>query len=82
MNNTLRVLIGEIPIEQAIFKTGIDNVSFIKYTFVGHQVDCWMLRARNSLKKALQPVKTISIYSSIARSLGVLTLNSLWLPIR
>lgn len=83
MNNTLyEVLIGEIPIERAIFKTGIDNLYIVPSNIhlSGTQVDLLDVEVKEFvLKKALQPVKNDFDYIFIdcPPSLGVLTLNGL-----
>lgn len=83
MNNTLyEVLIGEIPIERAIFKTGIDNLYIVPSNIhlSGTQVDLLDVEGKEFvLKKALQPVKNDFDYIFIdcPPSLGVLTLNGL-----
>jgi chromosome partitioning protein len=83
MNNTLyEVLIGEIPLRQAIFKTGIENLFLVPSNIhlSGAQVDLLELEGKEFvLKKAVAPVKSEYDYIFIdcPPSLGILTLNSL-----
>ena len=76
------VIIGEVPIEDAIFKTDIDGLSIIPANIhlSGAQVDLLDVEAKEFiLKKKLAPIKNHYDYIFIdcPPSLGVLTLNSL-----
>ena len=83
METTLyEVLIGEIPIEEAIFKTEIDGLSIIPSNIhlSGAQVDLLDAEGREFiLKKKLGGIKNHYDYIFIdcPPSLGILTLNSL-----
>lgn len=79
---TYEVLIGEIPIEEAIFKSDIEGLSIIPANIhlSGAQVDLLdSLEKEFILKKKLAPIKNHYDYIFIdcPPSLGVLTLNSL-----
>ncbi len=83
MSNTLyEVLIGQIPLKQAIFKTGIENLYLVPSNIhlSGAQVDMLELEEKEFvLKKAVQPIKNDFDYIFIdcPPSLGILTLNSM-----
>jgi chromosome partitioning protein len=82
-DNTLyEVLIGQVDIRQAIYKTSIDNLFIIPSNIhlSGAQMDLLELEGREFvLKKAVAPVKDDFdfIFIDCPPSLGVLTLNSL-----
>ncbi|HNX25049.1 MAG TPA: AAA family ATPase, partial [Spirochaetota bacterium] len=76
------VLIGEVPIEEAIFKSDIEGLSIIPANIhlSGAQVDLLDTESNEFiLKKKLAPIKNHYDYIFIdcPPSLGVLTLNSL-----
>ena len=83
MNTTIyEVLIDEIPIEEAVFKSDIDGLSIIPANIhlSGAQVDLLDKEGKEFiLKKKLAPIKKYYDYIFIdcPPSLGVLTLNSL-----
>ncbi len=83
METTLyEVLIDQIPLEDAIFKTEIDNLSIIPSNIhlSGAQVDLLDAEGKEFiLKKKLEPLKKQYDYIFIdcPPSLGILTLNSL-----
>lgn len=82
-DNTLyEVLIGQVDIRQAIYKTGIDNLFIIPSNIhlSGAQMDLLELEGREFvLKKAIAPIRDDFdfIFIDCPPSLGVLTLNSL-----
>ncbi|MCU0844369.1 MAG: AAA family ATPase [Spirochaetes bacterium] len=82
-DNTLyEVLIGEVGIRQAIYKTGIENLFIIPSNIhlSGAQMDLLELEGREYvLKKAVAPIRDDFdfIFIDCPPSLGVLTLNSL-----
>lgn len=83
METTLyEVLIDQIPLEEAIFKTGIERLSIIPSNIhlSGAQVDLLDADGKEFiLKKKLEPLKNHYDYIFIdcPPSLGILTLNSL-----
>jgi len=82
-DNTLyEVLIGQVDIRQAIYKTGIDNLFIIPSNIhlSGAQMDLLDIEEREFvLKKAIAPIRDDFdfIFIDCPPSLGVLTLNSL-----
>ena len=82
-DNTLyEVLIGQVDIRQAIYKTGIDNLFIIPSNIhlSGAQMDLLELEGREFvLKNAIAPIRDDFdfIFIDCPPSLGVLTLNSL-----
>ncbi len=82
-DNTLyEVLIGQVDIRQAIYKTGIDNLFIIPSNIhlSGAQMDLLDIEGREFvLKKAIAPIRDDFdfIFIDCPPSLGVLTLNSL-----
>lgn len=82
-DNTLyEVLIGQVDIRQAIYKTGIDKLFIIPSNIhlSGAQMDLLELEGREFvLKKTVAPIKDDFdfIFIDCPPSLGVLTLNSL-----
>lgn len=83
MNNTLyEVLIGHVPIREAIFKTDIEDLYIVPSNIhlSGAQVDMLEMEGKEFiLKKALAEIKPDFdfIFIDCPPSLGILTLNSL-----
>lgn len=81
-NTIYEVLIGELPIEKAVFKTGVENLYLVPSNIhlSGAQVDLLDMEHREYiLKQAVRNVRNEFdfIFIDCPPSLGILTLNSL-----